>query len=99
MVGDDTIEMASDVDAKSRSGSPDFTKEPKSKRKADDKPPEPSNKKRKVIQTLIPFVKGPEWEPVIGESPYQPFSGYRIQLLNGKQPSTSQRSRNLPLVS
>ncbi|CCM02854.1 uncharacterized protein FIBRA_04966 [Fibroporia radiculosa] len=39
-------------------------------------------KKRKVVVPLVPFVKGPCWESNIGQCSYEPFTSYRIQLLN-----------------
>ena len=45
-----------------------------------------SDKKRKVVVPLIPYVKGPFWESHIGRCDYDPFNVYRIQLLNGKGP-------------
>jgi chromatin assembly factor 1 subunit A len=41
-------------------------------------------KKRKVVVPLVPFVKGPCWETVIGDCEYDPFNHYRIQLFNGQ---------------
>ncbi|KAI0928366.1 hypothetical protein AcW1_005632 [Taiwanofungus camphoratus] len=40
------------------------------------------NKKRKVVVPLVPFTKGPCWEPVIGRCIYEPLQSYRIHLLN-----------------
>ena len=40
-------------------------------------------KKRKVVVPLIPFAKGPCWEPVAGRCEYELFESYRIQLFNG----------------
>lgn len=53
------------------------------KRKADDGEKNIS-KKRKVVVPLIPFAKGPFWEPSIGHCSYEPFNSYRIRLLNGE---------------
>ncbi|KAG8217560.1 chromatin assembly factor 1 subunit A-domain-containing protein [Butyriboletus roseoflavus] len=41
-----------------------------------------SDKKRKVVVPLVPYVKGPCWESYIGHCEYDPFNVYRIQLLN-----------------
>jgi chromatin assembly factor 1 subunit A len=43
-----------------------------------------SDKKRKVVVPLVPYMKGPFWESHIGHCGYDPFNVYRIQLLNGK---------------
>lgn len=43
-----------------------------------------SDKKRKVVVPLVPYMKGPFWESHIGHCEYDPFNVYRIQLLNGK---------------
>ena len=53
------------------------------KRKAENTEKRP-DKKRKVVVPLVPYVKGPFWESRIGHCEYDPFSPYRIQLLNGK---------------
>lgn len=45
-----------------------------------------SDKKRKVVMPLVPYVKGPFWESQLGHCEYDPFNIYRIQLLNGKSP-------------
>lgn len=45
-----------------------------------------SDKKRKVVVPLAPFVKGPFWESYITHCEYDPFNVYRIQLLNGEGP-------------
>jgi len=45
-----------------------------------------SDKKRKVVVPLVPYMKGPFWEAHIGHCEYDPFNVYRIQLLNGKGP-------------
>lgn len=39
-------------------------------------------KKRKVVVPLVPFAKGPCWEPVVGRCEYELFEPYRIQLFN-----------------
>lgn len=56
---------------------------PPSKRKAENIEKR-SDKKRKVVVPLVPYVKGPFWESYIGHCEYDPFNSYRIQLLNGK---------------
>ncbi|KEP52986.1 putative transcription initiation factor TFIID-1 [Rhizoctonia solani 123E] len=38
--------------------------------------------KRRKVEKLTPFLKGPCWEEEIGRCSYEPFSPYRIQLLN-----------------
>lgn len=40
-------------------------------------------KKRKVVVPLVPFARGPCWEPAVGTCEYEPFNPYRIQLFNG----------------
>ncbi|KAF8136408.1 chromatin assembly factor 1 subunit A-domain-containing protein [Boletus edulis] len=54
---------------------------PPPKRKAENSE-NPSDKKRKVVVPLVPYVKGPFWESHIGHCGYDPFNVYRIQLLN-----------------
>lgn len=56
---------------------------PPPKRKAENSEKR-SDKKRKVVVPLVPYVKGPFWESHIGHCEYDPFSVYRIQLLNGR---------------
>lgn len=54
------------------------------KRKAKEKGAAAGSKKRKVVVgPLVPFTKGPCWEPTIGECEYEPFFDMRIRLLNG----------------
>lgn len=57
--------------------------EPTAKRKAKAITKGKDTKKRKV-EKLAPFQKGPCWETEIGECTYDAFKTYRIQLLNGK---------------
>lgn len=57
--------------------------EPTAKRKAKANVKGKDTKKRKV-EKLAPFQKGPCWETEIGECSYDAFKVYRIQLLNGK---------------
>ncbi|KAI0041546.1 hypothetical protein FA95DRAFT_1565278 [Auriscalpium vulgare] len=61
----------------------------KGKRKAETLPKEAEKKgdgakakKRKIVVPLVPFIKGPCWETVIGKCDYDPFKQYRIQLFN-----------------
>ncbi|KAF8559629.1 hypothetical protein OG21DRAFT_1502866 [Imleria badia] len=54
---------------------------PAPKRKAENNEKQ-SDKKRKVVVPLVPYVKGPFWESQIGHCEYDPFNVYRIQLLN-----------------
>lgn len=56
---------------------------PPPKRKVED-PDARISKKRKVVIPLVPFAKGPCWEPVIGQCDYDAFKPFRIQLFNGK---------------
>jgi chromatin assembly factor 1 subunit A len=41
--------------------------------------------KRRKVEKLIPFQKGPCWETKIGQCTYDAFNAYRIQLLNGER--------------
>ncbi|KAG2158454.1 uncharacterized protein EDB93DRAFT_670725 [Suillus bovinus] len=54
---------------------------PPPKRKAEPLSKQPE-KKRKIVVPLVPYVKGPLWESVIGQCEYDPFKPYRIQLFN-----------------
>jgi chromatin assembly factor 1 subunit A len=40
--------------------------------------------KRRKVEKLAPFQKGPCWEEELGQPSYEAFNVYRIQLLNGK---------------
>ncbi|KAG8751096.1 hypothetical protein FRC12_012608 [Ceratobasidium sp. 428] len=51
------------------------------KRKSDSATKNKEGKRRKV-EKLAPFQKGPCWEAEIGQCSYEPFNIYRIQLLN-----------------
>lgn len=86
LVDDDDVEdPGTPIDE--RLGSPDFFPQPLPKRKAkeaDAEEPTKETKKRKVVVPLVPFVKGPYWEPVISECSYEPFNAYRIHMFNGK---------------
>jgi hypothetical protein len=53
-----------------------------SKRKANP-PAKNKDAKRRKMEKLAAFQKGPCWETEIGQCSYEPFSAYRIQLLNG----------------
>ncbi|KAG2061654.1 hypothetical protein BDR06DRAFT_925552 [Suillus hirtellus] len=57
---------------------------PPPKRKAEllSKQPE---KKRKIVVPLVPYIKGPLWESVIGQCEYDAFKPYCIQLFNDTQ--------------
>ncbi|KIP01717.1 hypothetical protein PHLGIDRAFT_80200, partial [Phlebiopsis gigantea 11061_1 CR5-6] len=68
-----------------RFGSPDFPPVPplaKRKSKAEDEAKK-GTKKRKVVEQLVPFEKGPCWETTIGECAWEPFKAMRIQFFNG----------------
>ena len=47
-----------------------------------------AKKRRQLAGPLVPFSRGPCFEDVIGQCQYEPFSAFRIQLLNGKQSSS-----------
>lgn len=55
---------------------------PPPKRKAEPLSKQPE-KKRKIVIPLVPYIKGPLWESVIGQCEYDPFKPYRIHLFNG----------------
>lgn len=73
---DDTEEVSAEVDEPSDSTA-------KRKAKATDKDKEKDGKRRKV-EKLAPFQRGPCWETEIGQCTYEAFNAYRIQLLNGE---------------
>ncbi|EMD38595.1 hypothetical protein CERSUDRAFT_94126 [Gelatoporia subvermispora B] len=86
LVDDDDVDPGTPIEE--RESSPgmfpiDFPSLPSatSKRKVGDESSTQS-KKRKVVVPLVPFTKGPCWEPTIGECEYEPFNAYRIQLFN-----------------
>ncbi|OSD02875.1 hypothetical protein PYCCODRAFT_1435163 [Trametes coccinea BRFM310] len=86
LVDDDEVEDPG-TPIEERAGSPgfgfEFPSQPQqSKRKKDEKERSGSSKKRRVVVPLVPFCKGPEWEPVIARCTYEPFNPYRIQLFN-----------------
>lgn len=92
LVDDDAVEDPG-TPIEERLGSPDFEfpplpqKRKKEKEKEREKEPEgergATSKKRRVVVPLVPFTKGPEWEPVVSRCTYEPFKRYRIQLFNG----------------
>lgn len=55
----------------------------KGKRKAEAEGTTAAKKRRQIVGPLIPFAKGPCLEDDIGRCEYEPFSVFRIQLLNG----------------
>ncbi|CDO70716.1 hypothetical protein BN946_scf184798.g31 [Trametes cinnabarina] len=86
LVDDDEVEDPG-TPIEERAGSPgfgfEFPSQPQqSKRKKEEKERHGSSKKRRVIVPLVPFTKGPQWEPVIGRCTYEPFKPYCIQLFN-----------------
>ncbi|KAI8998819.1 hypothetical protein BD414DRAFT_433013 [Trametes punicea] len=85
LVDDDEVEDPG-TPIEDRPGSPGFDFPPplpqQGKRKKEEKERSGSSKKRRVVVPLVPFSKGPEWEPVIGRCAYEPFHAYRIQLFN-----------------
>ena len=85
LVDDDAVEDPG-TPIEERGGSPGFDFPPppqQGKRKKEEKERNGASKKRRVVVPLVPFAKGPEWEPVIGRCTYEPFNAYRIQLFNG----------------
>ncbi|KAH9901194.1 hypothetical protein C8Q73DRAFT_752237 [Cubamyces lactineus] len=84
LVDDDAVEDPG-TPIEERGGSPGFDFPPppqQGKRKKEEKERNGASKKRRVVVPLVPFAKGPEWEPVIGRCTYEPFNAYRIQLFN-----------------
>ncbi|KAH7912148.1 hypothetical protein BJ138DRAFT_1172111 [Hygrophoropsis aurantiaca] len=83
LVDDDEIEEVG-TPPELRDGSPFLPDLPifPPKRKADKSEDKQPEKKRKVVLPLVPFAKGPCWEPAIGQCEYEPFKQYRIQLFN-----------------
>jgi chromatin assembly factor 1 subunit A len=83
LVSDDVVEL---VDGAEVQGSPhpSLSSLPGvGKRKAEDGGKQGGMKRRKLITALVPEIKGPIWEPTIGECT-KVFERYRICLLNGK---------------
>ncbi|KAI0637175.1 hypothetical protein C8Q77DRAFT_1190004 [Trametes polyzona] len=91
LVDDDEVEDPG-TPIEERAGSPDFDfpplPQPGKRKKAKERDVEKerggggASKKRRVVVPLVPFAKGPEWEPVVGRCTYEPFKQYRIQLFN-----------------
>ncbi|KAK7466897.1 hypothetical protein VKT23_003961 [Stygiomarasmius scandens] len=81
LVDDDEVEASTPISERMGSpASPRFPS-PLPKRKAtttEDK----ASKKRKVVVPLVPFSKGPCWEPVIGQCEESVFNPYQIRLFN-----------------
>ncbi|KAK0459570.1 chromatin assembly factor 1 subunit A-domain-containing protein [Desarmillaria tabescens] len=79
LVDDDDEEPGTPLEDREMSFLPDISRAPKRKPEAtENKPP----KKRKIVVPLVPYAKGPYWEDVIGECPYDAFKPYRIRLFN-----------------
>ncbi|KAK0210599.1 chromatin assembly factor 1 subunit A-domain-containing protein [Desarmillaria ectypa] len=79
LVDDDDEEPRTPLEDRETSFLPDISRAPKRKPEAtESKPP----KKRKMVVPLVPYAKGPYWEDVIGECPYDAFKPYRIRLFN-----------------
>ncbi|KAF7363296.1 hypothetical protein MSAN_00984800 [Mycena sanguinolenta] len=68
--------------ALSRGGSPVFPTLPAPAKRKSESEDQKLVKKRKVVVPLVPFVKGPSWEQVVGQCEYNMFNPYRIQLFN-----------------
>ncbi|EIW84959.1 hypothetical protein CONPUDRAFT_149822 [Coniophora puteana RWD-64-598 SS2] len=81
LVDDEDVEdPGTPIEARDNSPPLDFPLPlPKRKEHGDHDQP---TKKRRMVVPLVPFAKGPCWEPAIGECEYEPFEHYRIQLLN-----------------
>ncbi|KAG9126371.1 hypothetical protein FRC07_003677 [Ceratobasidium sp. 392] len=75
LVDDDEVE---EIPAE---GAEELAEESSAKRKTDLATKNKESKRRKV-EKLAPFQKGPCWEAEIGQCSYEPFNAYRIQLLN-----------------
>ncbi|KAF8710543.1 Chromatin assembly factor 1 subunit A, partial [Rhizoctonia solani] len=73
LVDDDEVDEVPS-DAMDESGDTSFKRKAKSSNEKDGK--------RRKVEKLTPFQKGPCWEEEIGECSYEPFNLYRIQLLN-----------------
>lgn len=82
---DDDDDIRPPLDLDDLSPSPLDLPMPPPKRKAENIEKQ-SDKKRKVVVPLVPYVKGPFWESYISHCEYDPFNVYRIQLLNGEGP-------------
>lgn len=82
LVDDDDLDEVTAVPEDDMGPLLDLPRPSAAKRKADDAQPNLS-KKRKLVVPLVPFAKGPYWEPVIGQCQYAPFNGYRIRFFNG----------------
>ncbi|KAK0503100.1 chromatin assembly factor 1 subunit A-domain-containing protein [Armillaria luteobubalina] len=79
LVDDDDEEPGTPLEDREVSFQPDAPRVSKRKPEAaENKPP----KKRKMVVPLVPYAKGPYWEDVIGECPYEAFKPYRIRLFN-----------------
>jgi chromatin assembly factor 1 subunit A len=80
---DEPVEPGTPVDE--RFGSPDFPPPlaPKRKSKTEDETKKTTGKKRKIVEQLVQFEKGPCWESTIGECTWGPFKAMRIQFFNG----------------
>ena len=82
LVDDDEVEEPGTPvqDRELSPGMPPMLPLPKRKSPDDEKK---TNKRRKVVVPLVPFMKGPCWEDHVGQCTYDPFKQYRVQLLNG----------------
>lgn len=85
---DEPVDPGTPVDE--RFASPDFPSlPPLPKRKSKDEDEvkkdeaKKGTKKRKVVEPLVQFEKGPCWETTIGECAWKPFKAMRIEFFNG----------------
>jgi len=81
IVSDDVVELVGGTEAQ---GSPHLSSLPGiGKRKAGGDGETIRLKRRKVVTALVPEIKGPVWEPAIGECT-KAFERYQIRFLNGE---------------
>lgn len=84
---DEPVEPGTPVEE--RFGSPDFPliplPPPKRKAKVEEETKEQKtgSKKKRVVEHLVQFEKGPCWEGTIGECAWEPFKAMRIEFFNG----------------
>ncbi|GJE86884.1 CAF1A domain-containing protein [Phanerochaete sordida] len=80
---DEPVEPGTPIDE--RFGSPDFPPLPapsKRKVKEEEKEKEKKPKKRRVVEQLVQFEKGPCWESTLGQCAWEPFKAMRIEFFN-----------------
>ncbi|EKM55675.1 uncharacterized protein PHACADRAFT_209196 [Phanerochaete carnosa HHB-10118-sp] len=77
---DELVEPGTPIDE--RLGSPDFPPLPAPSKRKSKEGEEKKSKKRRVVEPLVPFEKGPCWEDTLGECTWEPFKAMRIHFLN-----------------